>query len=77
MLFVEKAEDYLNMNHHYLCALRYSFWSNKILEENFIAPLEVIKQAIFMIVNGEIIYYKYDEKEEIIKLKEECSKFPL
>jgi hypothetical protein len=27
----------------------------------------VIKQAIFMIVNGEIIYYKYDEKNECIK----------
>jgi hypothetical protein len=39
--------------------------------EWFIAPLEVIKQAIFMIVNGEIIYYKYDEKEESIKVKEE------
>ena len=39
--------------------------------EWFIAPLEVIKQAIFMIVSGEIIYYKYDEKEEIVKLKEE------
>ena len=38
--------------------------------EWFIAPLEVIKQAIFMIVNGEIIYYKYDEKEERIKVKE-------
>lgn len=39
--------------------------------EWFIAPLEVIKQAIFMIVSGEIIYYKYDEKEEIIKVKED------
>ena len=38
--------------------------------EWFIAPLEVIKQAIFMIVSGEIIYYKYDEKEESIKVKE-------
>ena len=35
--------------------------------EWFIAPLEVIKQAIFMIVNGEIIYYKYNEKNECIK----------
>ncbi|PRM88870.1 hypothetical protein CJ671_08150 [Aliarcobacter cryaerophilus] len=35
--------------------------------EWFIAPLEVIKQAIFMIVSGEIIYYKYDEKNEFIK----------
>ena len=41
-----------------------------IPREWFIAPLEVIKQAIFMIVSGEIIYYKYDEKEEIIKVKE-------
>ena len=39
--------------------------------EWFIAPLEVIKQAIFMIVSGEIIYYKYDEKEETIKVKKE------
>ena len=42
-----------------------------IPREWFIAPLEVIKQAIFMIVSGEIIYYKYDEKEESIKVKEE------
>lgn len=42
-----------------------------IPREWFIAPLEVIKQAIFMIVSGEIIYYKYDEKEESIKIKED------
>jgi len=40
-------------------------------QEWFIVPLEVIKKAIFMIANGEIICYKYDEKEELIRQKEE------
>lgn len=38
--------------------------------EWFIAPFEIIKQAIFMIVSGEIIYYKYDEKNEKIFKKD-------
>ena len=37
--------------------------------EWFIVPFEIIKQVIFMIISGEIIYYKYDEKEKILKLK--------
>lgn len=34
--------------------------------EWFIAPLEVIEEAIELIVNGKIIYYKYDETSEKI-----------
>ena len=34
--------------------------------EWFIAPLEVIKQAIFMIENEEIAHYKYDEARQCI-----------
>lgn len=36
--------------------------------EWFIAPLEIIKQAVLMIENEEIIYYKYDkEAQEIVQ----------
>lgn len=36
--------------------------------EWFIAPLEIIEQAITLIINGEIIYYNYDmEKQEILQ----------
>lgn len=37
--------------------------------EWFIVPFKIIKQVIFIIISGEIIYYKYDEKEQILKLK--------
>jgi len=37
-----------------------------IPREWFIAPLEIIEQAIHFILNGEIVHYRYDlEKEEI------------
>jgi len=36
--------------------------------EWFIAPLEVIEQAIDLIINGKVVYYKYDsENMTIIK----------
>jgi len=36
--------------------------------EWFIAPIELIKQSISLLINGEIIYYKYDDKKmEIIQ----------
>lgn len=34
--------------------------------EWFIAPLEVIEQAVYFIINGDIVNYKYDERREII-----------
>ncbi len=37
-----------------------------IPREWFIAPLEIIEQAIHFVLNGEIVHYRYDlEKEEI------------
>lgn len=87
MAEVEQIAIYkcLNMNTQKLEQILHQFFGKSCLNiqiigndgkshtprEWFIAPLEVIKQAIFMIVNGEIIYYKYDEKEESIKVKEE------
>jgi hypothetical protein len=38
-------------------------------QEWFIAPLNVIDQAIKMIISGEIIHYKYDQELEVIVLK--------
>jgi len=87
MAEVEKIAIYkcFNMNTSKLEQILHQFFSKSCLNieiigndkklhtprEWFIAPLEVIKQAIFMIVNGEVIYYKYDEKEEKIKIREE------
>lgn len=87
MAEVEQIAIYkcLNMNTQKLEQILHQFFGKSCLNiqiigndgkshtprEWFIAPLEVIKQVIFMIVNGEIIYYKYDEKEESIKVKEE------
>lgn len=87
MAEVEQIAIYkcLNMNTSKLEQILHQFFAKSCLNikvignngklhtprEWFIAPLEVIKQAIFMIVSGEIIYYKYDEKEEMIKAKEE------
>ncbi len=87
MAEVEQIAIYkcLNMNTQKLEQILHQFFGKSCLNiqiigndgkshtprEWFIAPLEVIKQAIFMIVSGEIIYYKYDEKEESIKVKEE------
>jgi hypothetical protein len=39
-----------------------------IPREWFIAPLEIIEQAIHFVISGDIIYYRYDlEKEEIVQ----------
>lgn len=40
-------------------------------QEWFIAPLQVIDQAIEMIINEKIIHYKYDPELELIVLKEQ------
>lgn len=37
--------------------------------EWFIAPFEVIKQAIFMILNEEIVHYRYNETKQSIESK--------
>ena len=37
--------------------------------EWFIVPMEVIEQAIILIISGEIVNYIYDTENEIIKLK--------
>ena len=41
--------------------------------EWFVAPLEVIEQAIQLLINGEIIHYKYDAEKQEISLKTLCS----
>lgn len=69
-----------NVNPHKLEQLIHKFFGNscldiEIYDENrklhkprewFIAPLEVIEEAIELIVNGKIIYFKYDEDSEKI-----------
>jgi hypothetical protein len=69
-----------NMNTQKLELLLHQFFGNSCLNikivgndeeyhtprEWFIAPLEVIKQAVLMIENEEIIYYKYDEESQEI-----------
>jgi hypothetical protein len=35
--------------------------------EWFMAPLEIIEQAIHFVINGEIVHYRYDfQKEQIV-----------
>lgn len=69
-----------NVNPHKLEQLIHKFFGNscldiEIYDENskihkprewFIAPLEVIEEAIELIVNGKIVNYKYDESNEKI-----------
>lgn len=69
-----------NVNPHKLEQLIHKFFSNSCLNidiydekgnihrprEWFIAPLKVIEEAIDLIISGKIIYYKYDEENEII-----------
>jgi len=37
-----------------------------IPREWFIVPLDVIEQAITLIISGEVINYKYDKENEVI-----------
>lgn len=69
-----------NVNPHKLEQLIHKFFGNSCLDidiidgngklyrprEWFIAPLEVIEEAIGLIVSGEIIKYRYDESDEKI-----------
>nr|WP_315232691.1 GIY-YIG nuclease family protein [uncultured Flavobacterium sp.] len=79
---IEDAWKCYNMNPQKLEQLLHNFFGSSclnidIFDENkirhtprewFIAPLDVIEQAIQMIINGEIVKYRYDvEDKEIIK----------
>lgn len=80
---IEAAFKCYNMNAQKLELLIHNFFGNSCLEvdvfdekgkrhtprEWFIAPLEVIEQAIALIINGEIVNYKYDVDNRIIKKK--------
>ena len=77
---IEDAWKCYNMNPQKLEQLLHNFFGSSclnidIFDENkirhtprewFIAPLEVIEQAIQMIINGEIIKYRYDIESKII-----------
>ncbi len=72
-----------NMNTQKFEQLLHQFFGNSCLDisivgndgkshnprEWFTAPLAVIKQAIELLINGEIIYYRYDKDKEEITLK--------
>lgn len=74
------AYEVYNVNPHKLEQLIHKFFGNSCLDieiydgngklykprEWFIAPLEVIEEAINLIVSGKIIYYRYDDTSETI-----------
>lgn len=77
------AYEVYNVNPHKLEQLIHKFFGNSCLDieiydgkgklykprEWFIAPLEVIEEAISLIVSGKIIYFKYDDVSEKIVAK--------
>ncbi len=77
------AYEVYNVNPHKLEQLIHQFFGNSCLDidiidgngklhrprEWFIAPLNVIEEAIELIVSGEIVNYRYDYKSECIVLK--------
>jgi hypothetical protein len=77
------AYEVYNVNPHKLEQLIHRFFGNSCLDidiidekgiinrprEWFIAPLEVIEEAIELIINGKIIDYRYDENDERIYSK--------
>jgi len=88
MAEVKKVATYktYNMNTQSFEQLLHQFFGNSCLDiivrdnngkehrprEWFVAPLEVIKQAIELIINGEIVNYRYDgDREEIVLRGEE------
>lgn len=74
------AYEVYNVNPHKLEQLIHKFFGNSCLDieiydgygklykprEWFIAPLEIIEEAINLIVSGKIINYRYDDKNESI-----------
>ena len=72
-----------NMNPQKLEQLLHNFFGNSCLEidvfdekgkrhtprEWFIAPFEVIEQAIELIINGKIVKYRYDAENGVIVMK--------
>lgn len=74
------AYEVYNVNPHKLEQLIHKFFSNSCLNidiiddsgnlhrprEWFIAPLEVIEEAVELIISGEIVNYHYDEISELI-----------
>ncbi len=74
------AYEVYNVNPHKLEQLIHKFFGNACLDidivdgngklckprEWFVAPLEVIEETIELIVNGKIIYYRYDDNSEKI-----------
>jgi len=74
------AYEVYNVNPHKLEQLIHRFFGNSCLDidiidgngklyrprEWFIAPLEVIEEAIQLIVSGDIVKYRYDENDERI-----------
>ncbi|SEH06257.1 GIY-YIG nuclease family protein [Candidatus Venteria ishoeyi] len=77
---IQGAWKCFNMNPHKLEQLLHNFFGNSCLEldvfdekgkrhsprEWFIAPIEVIEQAIELIINGKIINYKFDTENMTI-----------
>lgn len=77
---IQGAWKCFNMNPQKLEQLLHNFFGNSCLEldvfdekgkrhtprEWFIAPIEVIEQAIELIINGEIIHYKFDAENMTI-----------
>lgn len=80
---IESAFKCYNMNGKKLELLIHNFFGNSCLEvdvfdekgkrhtprEWFIAPLEIIEQAIALIINGEIVNYTFDAESMVIKVK--------
>lgn len=77
------AYEVYNVNPHKLEQLIHKFFGNSCLDidiidnnekvyrprEWFVAPLNVIEEAIELIINGKIVNYRYDEKNEIICIR--------
>ena len=80
---IVSAFEVYNVNPHKLEQLIHKFFSNSCLDidivdekghihkprEWFVAPLNVIEEAIELIISGKIIDYRYDSDSESIVLK--------
>ena len=78
------AYEVYNVNPHKLEQLIHQFFGNSCLDidiidgngklhrprEWFVAPLEVIEEAVGLIISGKIVDYHYDEVNEVIVLKD-------